>query len=103
MKIKTLNTFLLIIVSYFLLGYFLIRLQWDFVLFQVLWELTFIPLMIAGTVISVIAIVTAIKIFERSAVQVLALVLSIGFITYFFVLLVSIASTKNLSSNEFNF
>ncbi len=103
MKIKTLNTFLLIIVSYFLLGYFLIRLQWDFVLFQVLWELTFIPLMIAGTVISVVAIVTAIKIFERSAVQVLALVLSIGFITYFFVLLVSIASTKNLSSNEFNF
>jgi len=75
----------------------------DFVLFQVLWELTFIPLMIAGTVISVVAIVTAIKIFERSAVQVLALVLSIGFITYFFVLLVSIASTKNLSSNEFNF
>ena len=103
MKIKTLNTFLLIIVSYFLLGYFLIRLQCDFVLFQVLWELTFIPLMIAGTVISVVAIVTAIKIFERSAVQVLALVLSIGFITYFFVLLVSIASTKNLSSNEFNF
>ncbi len=103
MEIKTLNTFLLIIVSYFLLGYFLIRLQWDFVLFQVLWELTFIPLMIAGTVISVVAIVTAIKIFERSAVQVLALVLSIGFITYFFVLLVSIASTKNLSSNEFNF
>ena len=83
-----------------MLGYFLIQAKWDFVLFQVVWELTFIPSLFAGACIGLVAIVKAIKSFERSAAQVLALVLSVGFIAYLVVFAVTIASAISSMGNE---
>lgn len=83
MNIGMLNKVLVGIGFYFIIGFVIIYLNVDFTLFGVVWELTFLPLLLAGFILAIVLLSKLVKGFNKSAQHYFSLVLSLTFYIYF--------------------
>lgn len=93
MNIKTINYSLFGIILYFLVRYFLAYLKLEFVIVQVIWELTFFPLLFVGSVLAILNLVKIAKDFSKASVYIIGLILSLIFIAISGTVIVSITNS----------
>lgn len=98
MTIKQINIGYCIILAWWLFGFGWIQMGWSYDIFGIIWELTFIPSLIAAFAFSLYSIYLQLSRFQRLLSYYFNLALSIIFIIYFAVMVYALLeSIQNYS------